>query len=274
MAPAGHERFQFGVIRSLAAIAGRSFDLLKCAVPVAIATTILAVVERSFRQGYTLDDDWLETPAWTLIVEFVTAYRTPLLLFVTLGASLKCLLLCWFTSTAFNTRNQLSLSLSEFARYVMRFSTIAVLLYLVFGGFGTFIIFVGSGLLYSPVYPVVEKAFIASIAIAALPLAVMLLSFSAYWSYLKATPTQIALAVAQSTRTYGIISYAFFCLRTFIDVGFGIAIPLLILSLPIAYVLRLVCVAALLSLLTLWLRGMGFEFNNSLFWTDDEGFQR
>jgi hypothetical protein len=93
-----------------------------------------------------------------------------------------------------------------------------------------------------------------------------LLSLTVYWAYPKITLAAAIRATLRSVQEYGAPAYSFFCLRTFIDLVCGAIIPFIILRMPIAYSLRIFGVAGMLTVVVIWLRGVGFEFNNSHFW--------
>jgi hypothetical protein len=114
----------------------------------------------------------------------------------------------------------------------------------------------------------VEKAVIGIVVITILPVAVMLLSFGVYWSYCKTSLSEIGMAIIRSVRRHGTSAYLFFCWRTLIDVGCGIIIPFFLLKMPISYPMRLSGVVIALTVIIIWLRGVGFEFNNSNFWNE------
>jgi hypothetical protein len=254
---------------SLRQLATRGLHLARWMLPIAIASAALALIEPYLFQGPNIEAA-LGRPTWHLLTEIFEAYHVRL---VTIGASIwiiKCLLLCWFTSKAFVIRNGFSTPLNEFLRYFFRVLALSFVLYILFASLALSVILLASKLIYLESSPLIEKGVIGVIAIVCLPFVVMLLSFTAYWSYPKTRFADAIRAIFQSIQEYGVPAYLFFCLRTLIDLVCGVAVPLLILRVPIMYPLRLFGVVGILTGIIIWLRGVGFEFNNSHFWNETD----
>ena len=250
-------------------LAMRGLHLARWMVPVAVVSAALALIEPYLLRGPTIEAA-LGRPAWELVTEVFGAYYGRL---VTIGAVIwiiKSILLCWFTSKAFLIRNGFSTPLNEFLRYFVRYLMLSLMLYILFGTLALSAIFLASKFIYSESSPFIEKGVIGVVAFLSSGFAVMLLSFTAYWSYPKTRLADAIRATLRSIQEYGVPAYLFFCLRTLIDLVCGVAVPFLILRMPITYPLRLVGVAGILTVVIIWLRGVGFEYNNSHFWNEPD----
>jgi len=222
-----------------------------------IVTMISALIEPFLPDRATFDRT-LERSSWDSLVGMFQIENLPL---TALGAALivfQALLACWFTKGAFEVEEGRVSSAWAFVRFVGRFLWTTVLLYGAFGVAAFLIAYLLSVLVF-PVSPVTEKIIFLGLAGAIFPASTMLHAFSVYWVYAKPALLDAYRAVLSSVMAYGVKGYAFFVFTIGIRLA-GVAAWYGVLSSPIYYPVRLVVAAVILAMVTMFLRGIRFQF--------------
>jgi hypothetical protein len=249
-----------GERRPLSVLVRRGLELCLRNLPVAFATVGIAVAE-PFLPRLQLAEVPLASSTWDI------GHRTLSGLDVPIGATLLALtivnafLSCWFTSVAFDIRGLDGRRLqTPFLSYVVRAFVFQAAVNVLLGAIGLALVWMASSLLF-PVSPFAEKAVVLLLAILALPLVVMLFSFSLYWAFCHDRYADIGRAVFESVRTIGGRAYWFFGLTIGTRLGGAIA-AILILRTPIPYPLQIAAVAVIVAAIGMLLRGVKFEYQH------------
>ena len=223
----------------------------------AVVTAISAMLE-PFLPDRGAFDRTLERSSWDSLIGM---FETSNLHFTALGAGLilfQALLACWFTKGAFEVEEGRASSMRAFLRFVARFLWTTVLLYAAFGVVAFLLAFLLSVFVF-PISPVAEKVIFLGTAAAVLPVSTMLHAFAVYWVYVRLALLDAYRAVASSVMAYGLKGYVFFAFTIGIRLA-GVAAWYTVLSSPIYYSVRLVLAAVILAMVTMFLRGIRFEF--------------
>jgi cellulose synthase/poly-beta-1,6-N-acetylglucosamine synthase-like glycosyltransferase len=242
---------------SLANIFKGGAHLVRRMPSLALVTAISALLEPFLPDRSTFDRT-LDRSAWDSLIGMFEISNLHL---TTLGAALvlfQALLACWFTNGAFEIEEARALSTGAFLHFVARFLWTTVLLYAAFGTAAFLFAFLLSGLIF-PLSPIAEKVIFLGTGAVIFPASTMLHAFSVYWVYAKSSLLDAYRAVASSVMAYGLKGYAFFVFTIGIRLA-GVAAWYAVLSSPIYYPVRLVLAAVILAMVTMFLRGIRFEF--------------
>ena len=242
---------------SLANILKGGAHLVRRMPSLAVVTAISALLEPFLPNRATFDRT-LERSSWDSLIGMfqesnlsLTALAAGLILF-------QALLACWFTKGAFEVEEGRSLSAGALLRFVGRFLWTTVLLYAAFGAAAFLIAFLLSVFVF-PIWPIAENAIFLGTGVAVLPASTMLHAFAVYWVYAKPSLLEAYRAVASSMMVYGLKGYGFFVFTIGIRFA-GVAVWYAVLSSPIYYPVRLLLAAIILAMVTMFLRGIRFEF--------------
>ena len=242
---------------SLANIFKGGAHLVRRMPSLAVVTAISAMLEPFLPDRGTFDRT-LERSSWDSLIGMFETSNLP---FTAVGAGLilfQALLACWFTKGAFEVEEGQASTTRAFLRFVMRFLWTTVLLYAAFGAVAFLLAFLLSVFVF-PIAPTAEKIIFLGAAAAVLPVSTMLHSFSVYWVYARPALLDAYREVASSVMAYGLSGYAFFVFTIGIRLA-GVAAWYAVLSSPIAYPVRLIVAAVILAMVTMFLRGIRFEF--------------
>lgn len=226
--------------------------------PSLVAVTAISALLEPFLPDRNTFDRTLERSSWESLIEIFEPSNLHL---TALGAALilfQALLASWFTKEAFGVEEGRVLPMWAFLWFVARFLWTTVLLYAAFGAVAFAFALLLSKLVF-PISPVAEKLIFLGTAALVLPASTMLHAFSVYWVYAKPALLNAYRAVASSVRAYGLKGYAFFVFTIGIRLA-GVAVWYAVLSSPIVYPVRLVLAAIVLAMVTMFLRGIRFEF--------------
>ena len=222
-----------------------------------VVTAISALLEPFLPDRATFDRT-LERSSWDSLTGMFEISNLHL---TALGAALilfQALLASWFTKGAFEVEEGRVLSTRAFLRFVARFLWTTVLLYVAFGAAAFLFAFLLSVLIF-PISPIAEKIIFLGIGVVVFPASTMLHAFSVYWVYSKPFLLDAYRAVASSVMAYGLKGYGFFVFTIGIRLA-GVAVWYAVLSSPIAYPVRLILAAVIIAMVTMFLRGIRFEF--------------
>lgn len=222
-----------------------------------VVTAISALLEPFLPDRNTFDRT-LGRSSWDSLAGMFDASSLPLTALAGGVILFQALLACWFTKGAFEVEEGRVSSLRGLLWFVAKFLWTTVLLYAAFGALAFAAAYLLSVLVF-PISPTAEKVLFLGIAGALIPVSTMLHAFSVYWVYVKPALLEAYAAVVSSMRSYGLKGYAFFAFTIGIRLT-GVAIWYAVLSSPIYYPVRLVLAAVILAMVSMFLRGIRFEF--------------
>jgi hypothetical protein len=148
--------------------------------------------------------------------------------------------------------------------FVATFLTLKMIIYISFEIFGLVVCFTASLLIY-PTFPRGEKIVILFVVSAVYPAFITLIDFTLYWSCCKDSFAHTVRAVSQAFREHAGRSYFFFLSTGVFGIASGLLLPIFVLRSPLPYVARILGVSLIIAAVTMWLRGVRFEYKNSLF---------
>lgn len=241
---------------SLANIFKGGAHLVRRMPSIAVLTIASALIE-PFLPDRAAFHGSLDRPVWDSLVAVLASPRSFIIAAVSLFV-FQAVLGCWFTRSAFRIEEGPERTVGGFARYLARYLLTASLVAMGFAAGAFLAAFLLAAIVF-PVSPVAEKAIFLLAAAAGMPALAVLFSFATYWLYVRPSLPDAYRAIASSLLDYGLKAYGFFTFTVVLRL-IGVMAWYAILSSPIAYPVRLLLAAIILAAVTMFLRGIRFEF--------------